>query len=517
MPTSPEGVWSPNLFGKQLDVLNSQARALLVCGPRKSGKTWATLHKIVRHLWDTPSARVAMFSRTLKNSKEGGTWSDLHTIVLPEWFKSRIGIRYTTKSQDGRPGPKVDGQTRTPYFKVANRYGKESELMLFSLDHDPDIEDKLKEQRFSMIYFSELSKFRDRKILSVSLPSLRMPHLAMSEQQWIADTNPSEEGDASWIYEVWYVERVIGYQQYVARQKEKGQPVMSESAFLNFQRGLQLIEIRPEENPFLDPAELEELKATYAYDQGLYERYVNGKWVYGDGDSSIHFRGSFFPNKHVIGSTEGAEEDWLVALPTQNCFEIVTGWDLGDVNHAFVALERMVLNGQSHFVVLEELESIGEEVDNTEFTKGAMELVEGLEASSGRQFGLERAWSDNSSFSFKASGGNFPYLEVYAASGNRIYLQAVPKPRDSVKARVRMLKQLLHQNRIKVSAHCKATIRMFQKLRKGQTVLDYVVRDENKHIFDALTYALLMEMAEEFEMGTPRGTVRNPLIVTIGR
>jgi hypothetical protein len=500
MPFSDSGQWYPNLFDRQLEVFNSKARALLVCGPRKSGKTWAVLDKIIRHMWETPSARVAMFSRTLKNSKEGGTWSDLHTITLPQWIKSGIGLKYTTKTSEGKPGPKVDGQTRTPYFKIRNAHGGESELMLFSLDFDGDIEDKLKEQRFSMIYFSELSKFRDRKILSVALPSLRMPHLTMEEQMWLADTNPSEEGDASWIYEVWYVEKTLRYEDYCARNKEKGRTSMPESAFLNFQRGLQLIEIKPEENPYLDPRELEELKSTYGYDEGLYARYVNGLWVYGDGDASIHFKGKFH-NRHIVGNTDSSSEDeWVCANPSPTCFELITGWDLGEVNHAQVTIEKDLSTGRASFVVLDEVESVGAEIDIATFTEAVMAQIDRLEETAGRKFDLGRAWSDRSSIEkFSATGGTFPYLEVYAASQERIFLVGVPKPRDSVRHRVRLLKTLLVSDRIHVSAHCKATIRMFQHLKKGASALDYVVRDENKHIFDALTYALLMECAEELE------------------
>jgi hypothetical protein len=424
---------------------------------------------------------------------------------LPEWIKAKIGLRYTTRSAEGVPGPKVDGQTRTPYFRIRNAHGGQSELMLFSLDYDPDIEDKLKEQRFSMIYFSELSKFRDRKILSVALPSLRMPHLMMEEQQWLADTNPSEEGDASWIYEVWYVEKNLSYQAYSDRCKERGRPSLPEQLFLNFQAGLGLVQIKPEENEFLDPRELDELKTTYAYDEGLYARYVEGKWVYGDGDTSVHFKKHFHPSKHVIGSTEGSEEEWIVANPSPNCFELVTGWDMGDTWHAQVTLERQYVNGKAHFIVLDEVEVLGEEVSNEDFTLAVMEKVEGLEAHAGKKFDLERAWSDRSSIEkYSATGDTYPYLEVYAASQKRIFLRGAPKPAGSVRTRVQLLKNLLHNNRFHISAHCRGVIRMLKELKKGSggSSLDYVVHNENKHIFDALTYALLMEMAEELELGS---------------
>ncbi len=174
---------------------------------------------------------------------------------------------------------------------------------------------------------------------------------------------------------------------------------------------------------------------------------------------------------------------------------------------------------KSHFVVLDELETIKDEIDNREFTEGVMEIIGNLEETAGHNFNLDRAWSDNSSFSFRASGGNYPYLEVHNASDERIYLQAVPKPRDSVRTRVSLLKQLLKQDRIRISANCKAVRRMLKNLKKGTNVLDYVVRDDNKHVFDALTYALLMEMSEELELGAGKASTgqRVGLAVSIGR
>lgn len=449
-----------------------------------------------------PDSRVAMFSRTMKNSKDGGTWNMLHRYILPEWIRNGM-THYTTRTAEGSPGPKVDGQTRTPYFRIRNCHGGESELMLFSLDYDGDIEDKLKEMQFSMIYYSELDKFRDRRILSVSLPSLRLPHLRFEQQQWIADTNPSEEGESSWIYEVWFVERIQTYEEYVKRKKEMGLPILNEPEFLNFQQSLDLIEIRPEENPWLDPRQLEELKTTYAYDLGLYSRYVEGKWVYGDGDKSRHFRGLFHPNEHLLGNCDSQnEEEWELANPSRNCIELPSGWDLGETNHAVSIMEKQMIANRSYFTIVDECVSLKEEVSIESFTEICMELIEALEAQAGQQFDLSRAWSDSSSIEkYSASGDTFPYLQVELASKGRIILQKGPKKSPgSVKVRVQLLKQLLKQNRIHVSAHCKFHIRMLRDLKKGMTPLMPVVPDENKHIFDALTYALMMECYEEMQV-----------------
>lgn len=508
MPRQENGIWLPDLWGKQWDVFNSHGRVILLSGPSLSGKTHIALNKICRHLWETNGAQVAMFSKLLKNAKDGGTWKILHKRIVPEWIAGKFGFAYTTYTAEGKPGAKVDGQTRTPFFRVRNYYGGESECMLFSLDHDDDIEDKIKEQEFSMIYFSELDKFRNRKVLSISLPRLRMSHLKYEQQQWMADTNPSEDGEDSWIYKLWYQEATWDYETYLHNAKEKGIKPMTEHMFTQFQKGLELHEFKPRENPRVDPRQLEELESAYYYDAGLYARYVEGKWIYGDGDASLHFKNQFKPH-HIIGNVSDRDEtQWEVITPSDSISELISGWDIGDVNHAASLIEKKpieeLINGQrvfrSHFNILDELVSIGLPVSVMDFTDAVMELIEAIETHAGRQLNLDNAWSDSSSLDkYSAVGDTFPHRQVFNASGGRIQLIGVPKPKHSVKARVLLLKMLLAQDRIHVSAHCLRTIKMLKELKKGSTPLTYVVPDENKHIFDALTYALFHECADELE------------------
>jgi phage terminase large subunit len=512
MPINDSGRWYPDLFPKQLDVFNSYSRALLVSGPRLSGKTVAVLHRIVKHLWETPNARVGMFSRVMKNAKDAGSWKLLISNIIPKWINAGMGMEFTTMGMDGVPGPKVDGQTRTPYFRLKNAYGGESELMLFSLDDDNEIESKLKEREFSMIYFSELDNFGDRKVLSVALLSLRLEHLKYGQMMWIADTNPSDEGESCWIYKVFYKERAQSYDDYKTDQQDVGltsEEMMSAEEFGEHQKSLELIEIMPEDNHFLDPKQLAELKRTYSYDIGLYSRYVLGKWVYGDGDKSRHFRSFFKPNIHVIGSCDDPDEDkWELAIPSPNCVELVTGFDLGETNHAAAVMEKMLLDQyvphtkqtikRAHFTLLDEQVVIKQDFSIEAFTETFMELIYALETHIGRQVGLDNSWSDQSAIvKYSSTADTYPYLQVYAASGNRIFLKGVAKGPGSVKVRVQLMKQLLAQNRFKISAHCHHTIKMLKDLKRGKDAVNFVVPDENKHIFDAITYALLKECEEE--------------------
>ncbi|NQU81275.1 MAG: hypothetical protein HQ543_07125, partial [Bacteroidetes bacterium] len=98
----------------------------------------------------------------------------------------------------------------------------------------------MKNKEFSMIWFIELSMFKDRRILSVTLPSLRLKHLRPkhgepdTNHQWIADTNPDEElGNKSWFYDEWYVRRLKDFTK-SDNKKERDRGEQINSYYRNF-------------------------------------------------------------------------------------------------------------------------------------------------------------------------------------------------------------------------------------------------------------------------------------------
>jgi len=486
MPIDRNGNWYPSLTRKQIDVFNCTKRYLLVSGPRKSGKTIAVLHRLVRHLWETPNARVGFFNRTIPNAKGGGVWDDLVQIVMPEWILANIGMSYATMDGNGVPGCKVDVTTKQVYFRINNMHGGESECRLFSLNNEDEVESKLKSTRFSMIYFSELSNFKTREVFSTSVPQLRMINLSRECHQWIADTNPSDEGEESWIYKVWYKERLV---------HDHPRP--------SFQKELCLIEMFWEDNPFLTEDDREEIRAICNYDDLLFDRYVKGIWATG-GLRERHFKNYWRPAVHVVGDADHPDrEQWEIALPSKDCISLIGGWDLGDINPAVVLLERVdsVKDGLSYFTVLDEIVRIGEAISTEEFTFEVMEHMEALEKIIGHKVEWNH-WSDEQAIKqWRAAIGGMEASLVAKASGQEIILQGAPKEPGSVRLRVNMLKRLLARNRIFVSAHCFRVREMFLELRKGKGELDYVMRSNNahKHPFDALSYALQMELIYEID------------------
>jgi hypothetical protein len=541
----PDRPWLPELgclppehpFNKQWDVFNCRKKILLVCGSRLSGKTFAVLHRVWRHLWETPGARVAVFAKSKGLAKDGGSWQDLIERTGPEWMESgMVGqhgmpIEYTTKDGEGVPGPKQDPQTRTATFRIRNYFGGESECKLFSIDNDAEVASKVKNKSFSMIYFIELSMFKDKRILAVTLPCLRLAHLQPKNNgpdlynQWIADTNPDEDlGAASWFYQEFYVDRL----------KKRGDSAEDRDLTAYFSN-MEVIEMHLEDNPHITRDQVIILKGSCMGDQALYDSYVLG--IHGEGGAKRNkfFAKDFIRSVHVVGGTDDPDDTDQIAVSdlTRTLFG---GWDVGaSVNHAAVVLDKRMVKlklpdapaGQpppdapevSCWSVLDEVVSINERIGLYDFTQEFMRKQREIEARAGRQFDWMH-WADDSAINvWRPSSESFDYIEILAASHNQIRLQGVEKPSGSVKARVRWIQKLLRENRLYVSARCVKVIAMLEACRRGDTEKDYVNNDEFRHVFDALSYPIYMECRGELldeAYSRPRSNQRKiPSVVSV--
>lgn len=504
-------MWCPRLSPKGLLVFNCTTPVFLVSGPRLSGKSWSVEHKVVRHLWETPGARAAIFAKTIKSAKDGGVWDDIVNYTIPEWVEANLeGVTpdvvfgYTQE-------PKIDGHTRTSVLRIRNYWGSESELKLFSLDFDGEVEAKVKGTRFSLFWFSELTNFQDRKVLITTKQQLRMPHLRLDQHQWIADTNPAEDGPECCWHDVFYKERTMeGFPEWADtpdKQKE----------FRTWQGQLGLIEIFLDDNPFISEQKKNEVKSDFAYDPDMYDRYVNGKWV-NSGGKDRFFHDIFKPNIHVIGDTSSAaEENWEIMLPSEGCFELLTGWDTGETNHSAHILEKIQVEDVTYWHVLDELVSLHTNVSLVEFTRLLMDKMRNMEKLAGRKI-MWRHYSDDSASRYRAVVDDIDRNVVYRTSGGTIELEGVPKPDGSVMDRVHMVRRLLFEERLKISAHCHYTIQMIKRLRRDRrrTRLqgDNVQKDDHKHPFDSLTYPIIMESAYDVAMPNRErtGTKRDGMI-----
>lgn len=498
--------WVPMLYPKQQVVFNlgteqeagiphpECATAAMISGPRYTGKTICIGHRLARHLWETPGARFGILHKTTRNVTDGGVLNDLTDVIFPEWIESGIGFNYTTADGNGIPGPKTDGRTRSIFLRVRNMWGGESELRIIAIEHDCEIEQKLKSSRWSGLWLNELANFKDPRIFTCSYEQLRMVHLKPWQHLWIADTNPSPDGDEAWQYKFFYLRDW----SVVQNQDEKKKAELDKH-IERLKKALVLVEIFLEDNLALTPEEIAVRHALHAGDPGEYDRDVLGKWTKGSGGKNKHFADLFSREIHMI-EEDPAKEQFIELAPTTS--ELLTGWDLGSsINHGVAFLEKRIVNmdGKDWAVwcALREIESIGEQFQLQEIGELALAIIEDdLQKVYKRPLGW-RHWTDDSAMNvFRPTGEGYDYLEILAATKGKIAMQGVHKPKGSVETRIRLLRRLLREKRFYVSSQCPRIMAMLENAARG-TKADDKVTGNFKHIFDAVTYPIFMESADE--------------------
>jgi len=509
MPTTESGLWVPNLSPKQMDVYNCKDRYVLVTGPRLTGKTVPTMHRLISHAWETPDARIGMFTKTIKAGK-GGVWSDLTGFTMREWLDAGLvaedGKDFGYTKQPGedknRPaGPRIDGSTRMHYFTMRNYWGGESRIELHSLDFDDDIAEKLLNTRFSCIYFAELQNFHSRSVFDLSIQQLRNYGLPYECHQWISDTNPPEEGIDHFAYEIWYRERVMeSFPEYCRNDDDR-------TRFRRRQAGLKLFEFGFEDNPFVDPQQIADLKATYWGKADEYDRFVLGKWTK-TGRSGRWFPG-FKTELHVVGQCEGSDPDhWDYLNPSPKTSTLYCGFDTGQVNHAAVIMQKRIgKDGDVHWDVIDELVSLKEDMLLVEFAELFVEKMDSLEAHLGRKIRWV-SWSDSSLEAFRSTSPQTEAAIVEGASNNRLSLQFAyeAKSPNAMRKRLQLVASMVSENRIHVSAHCTYAAQMFRELcrpNNRNTNLLIPRGEPNKHIWDAISYVIYSEMAADVGGSSP--------------
>lgn len=477
VPVLENGVWVPNLAPKQFEILNCYKRFTLVSGPRKSSKTRGVQHRVMRHAWEAaPRTRIGVFTKTIKNAKIG-TWDTLFEVVAREWAENLEDFKIV------RP-LSIDGATKMLYFRVSNRYGGESEFQLHSLDNDNEIAAKLKNTEFSCIWVTELTNFRDRKVFDLSKEQLRMPGCPYENHLWIADTNPDEEeGDLHWAHKVWYEERI----------QEK-------HPFPGFQSQLHLIEVMLDDNPFLDPREKDDLKASYSHDPDLFKVYVEGKWIQTSKDSI--FSGVFSRARHVP-----PDEDELV--PEDSTTKLYVGWDPGDSNAACMFLEKIEQPGGAIWKVLDELVETDSQLILADYSQAVCDAMDEWEERIGKKFEWIHLSDEQATTHYRSNTGTYDSMEIFNATGGRVRLQGVPKFSGSVRLRVKLMRDLLSQGKIFISPRCERLIASLNGgLKKDKSRTKFLTHNRHIHPFDACTYPIQAESVFDLmSWDSPRDTV----------
>lgn len=511
---SPQPMWLPPLNGKQMEIFNDYHRYLLVTGPRKSGKTFGIVHKVLRHAFEVDGAMFAIVCKTIKNAKASGVWTLLCNIMLPFW---EHGVppekreswmppawRYGVPGFEIVEGPKTTGDTKMSFVKIRNRHGTISEIQCHSLEHSSEVEAKFKGPFYSGFWLSEFDQYCERFAFDIFSDALRMPGVPYEQHQIICDCNPPESGPNNWMHDLFFK-----FLDAISADTEEGE----EEKTLRAQ--LHRITVMIEDNPQLDPREKADLYARYRKRAALFNRFCKGKWEEDVTDG--FFSDVYDEGLHIIGKVDGPPETHEVAVPTARCKVLLRGWDAGlSKNHSFHIIEKILSEFEGrHFVqfcVLDEVVIIREKMSLTEFTLMCLERVDVWNKYMLRNHSVQlqwRDWSDADALDFRAQAGKSYAGTIYEASNGRMSLQAAPKYKNSKKDRVDLVWQLFHAQRLHISAQLQRTRAMVVNLKAG-TGSNYIKPGDHVHPFDSMSYPIIAEAPLDMIKSAELTTSNNP-------
>jgi len=506
-------VWEPPLGPKQRELYRSEKRIVLATGPRLCGKTWGLENLVHRHLWRTNPSRFAIICKTTRAGSLG-VWPELTGTIFDTWKNAGIC------SEDAEFGwakkPTTDPTTKIRHAKLRNRFGGISELLLFPVERSEDAMDKLFSTQFSGIWISEAHLYETRELFDVALNQLRLAGVPTKDTRLYCDCNPPDEGTQHWLYDVFYRERHLPPEKFPEEWDEA-----TKAAFKERQSQMEVFEFELADNTFLDPMLANQVRATYARSPDEFRRFVLGHWI-DRGSAKWVFKGVWDRNLHVFGDTSAPDpEDWQVLAPSDGPHvlresghpELMTGWDLGESNHGWAAIQPWENeDGRLCFDILDELLYLRERKSVEDVTK---EIHKKRMPALVELAGFPVSWShysDSSAMLFQSSairGDAVPTDDeltdaaiVSAASDGEIELigSSAVKKATWQRRRVALLCQLLHEKRIRVSAHCTGVIEMFEKLRKDVTdkASTYLAPGQDvKHLFDAVSYPIAMRLIDQ--------------------
>jgi hypothetical protein len=494
-----------------------QKRFVLANGTRLSTKTVGCCQAVADHAWDVQNANIAIITVTQTVGHDSGVWDDLVKRVLPERVEAGFGMDWV--KQDF-----LEGVSKKPTCIVKNKFGQNVRIQLHSLKNEEEVEARFKGPRFTMIYVPELSTFHKAKTFQTWCECLRVPgKLGMTREEkeklqipddhiFLGDTNPADEGEESWIWRTWF--HLLHAEESELDPRE-----------LPMRRNLARVDFTLDDNIFDSQERLDLLKAEYASDPDLYDRYILGKWVQATTDAI--FYSVFRPNIHVVGEYETRVNPYPeVMVPEENCMELLTGWDLGSSNSAVSIIEpvtrevevkvpnedRTRLVPVSHFKQLDENVKIGDS-QLVEFVEEVLAKMDFWQQLVERPV-IWKHYSDRNVFSVQDLDNQI-YLNqrVLDISEGRIALIGAwdAQRGASVERRVGFFRRLLHEMRFFSScSKCPFTINMIKSMRrpKGQSV-GIQKGSVHKHPFDSTTYPVCSVCYDEMMISTINRTSRS--------
>lgn len=481
------------------DLFTAPEPYLLAHSEKGSGKTYACLDKLVNHCFEYDNALGIICVRVRSMANKGGAFDKLQTEILPEWRKKK-GLEHTRVMQDSQ---------KNELIWVKTRSGKWSQIVLISAPFGSILSGTLPGYEPSFVFVDELTETDSEVYFSGFAAQLkRRKSVPAPAHQYVAACNP--KGPSNWVYKKWFEESF---------DAESGH---WDTDFRNIRFNIADNQLNMHEGY------VQHLRKVYRNKPIEAMRLIEGEWI--DRPSGDALFGDLYSvADHVRPLTEDGKAHPTQRLLPSRKHPTVIGIDSGGSYHAFPFIQWLPVDGEMKWVVYDEIVLLRRKLSYKRIVPLVMRRLK-FWKDMDPEFGGVLGVSDDSAFNqFRAGTGSFDvtqmtkewrlYLEQWQAEKGEpmglepITIRGAPKFAGSVAARVRLLQEALANNQILVSAGCKHTQKMLLLIESKKQPKDRpydddlalaVERSDHIHIFDAITYVMLMGQMYPARLSPPQ-------------
>ncbi len=495
-PKSRDG-WLPDLNPTQRQIFDDPAENILGHGEKGSGKSIAFGHKLIRHAYENDNALVLVITPMIRTGNEG-IWYDLETLILPAW-KDGMGLEFTPS--------KLDPLTKDRHRWIRNRFGGWSKLLLMSIPHASQVEQRVKGPAPSFIYVDELTECDGVNYWKFTAAQLGRRRGIEGPQQFTASCNP--RGPSHWVYQEFFVNCVD--------PETKGRsPIFS------------VYHVKITENVHrLPPGYVDRLHSLFKNDPTEWARLINGEWIDRPTGEGL-FKGFYSPTLHLKGDLVRG-----LGLEPKPKFPIYIGYDIGQVWQGVTFLQCLPTVNKTVWIIFDECDHLRERIV---YKMLAWEIIERMRYWR-RRVGFRFQYchiTDDSAINQWRPGGEGSYdAWEFEKEFNRVLaefgkvgadgtvepakLLGCPKGPGSVAARVRLIQSKLYQEELFVSAQCENSVACLNNLEADKDDPTKPKRSKWLHKFDSFSYPIFkMEVGGDPRMHLPLRQSSSVKILQVG-
>jgi hypothetical protein len=427
---APEAVavegWRPILNPEQQRAYESSCNYILMHGEKGSGKSTGGIHALIRHCYDEYGALAMVIAPAIRTGKEGvfyeleralDVWKNGNLDFEGNRLDDGIGLDYTEAS--------LDPNTKDRVLYIGNKHGGWSKVMLVSMPYAAVVARRMKGLSPSFVYVDEITEMEDATYFTYVILQLGRRKDIVGPQQYYASCNP--DGPSHWVYKVFFEDCVDEHGRLDPNYLVLNIPLTEN--LHNLPKGY-----------------LERLQALK--DPVERARLFEGRWVDRPSGEAI-FKNYYRPAIHLRG-----DRVRNVGLQPHRQLPIFVGYDPGPANYSIVFLQMIpTRDGKIIWIVFDEMIFVGQHRPDFYVASEVTQRMDYWGRMTQNQCAFVHV-ADQSAFTHLRSDGEYDATRMKHLTRDRVRMQACPQAKESVIARVAMLRNMFLNETLFISATC---------------------------------------------------------------